>query len=127
MEASLATIAAHGGLSLPVNVYRPKDDPGKRRPVIAIFHGGPQVSYQVRWSLYARFFVALGYVVLEPNVRGSAGFGRAFEMADDREKRADWLRDLETVNTWARSQPWCDAERIVVWGQSYGGYTTLMA
>jgi dipeptidyl aminopeptidase/acylaminoacyl peptidase len=72
-------------------------------------------------------YVALGYAVIEPNVRGSSGFGRSYEMADDREKRADWLRDLESVNTWARSQPWCDPDRIAVWGQSYGGYTTLMA
>jgi dipeptidyl aminopeptidase/acylaminoacyl peptidase len=48
-------------------------------------------------------------------------------MADNRERRADWLKDLETVNAWTKSQPWCDPERVVVWGQSYGGYTTLMA
>ena len=81
----------------------------------------------MRWSLYARFFLSLGYAVLEPNVRGSTGFGRAYEMADNREKRADWLKDLETVNAWTKAQPWCDPDRVVVWGQSYGGYTTLMA
>jgi dipeptidyl aminopeptidase/acylaminoacyl peptidase len=37
----------------------------------------------------ARFFVSLGYAFLEPNVRGSTGYGRAYEMADNREKRAD--------------------------------------
>lgn len=60
-------------------------------------------------------------------MRGSTGFGRAYDMADNREKRADWLEDVATVNTWVRSQRWADAERVAVMGGSYGGYTTLMA
>jgi dipeptidyl aminopeptidase/acylaminoacyl peptidase len=126
IEASLQKVQALDGLTIPVNQYLPKGRTGKL-PTIIIFHGGPATSYAVRWSLYARFFLSLGYAVLEPNVRGSSGFGRAYEMADNREKRADWLKDLETVNAWAKAQPWCDADRVVVWGQSYGGYTTLMA
>lgn len=127
LVASAASAKAFDGLTIPINVYLPKLDPGAKAPTIVIFHGGPATSYAVRWSPYARFFVSLGYAVLEPNVRGSSGFGRSYEHADDLEKRADWLKDLETVNAWAKSQPWCDAARVVVWGQSYGGYTTLMA
>lgn len=128
VDVAIDTVKAFDGLTIPVNRYLPSNrDPSAKLPTLAIFHGGPASSYAVRWSPYARVFVALGYAVIEPNVRGSTGFGRAYEMADDREKRADWLKDLETVNTWARSQPWCDPDRIVVWGQSYGGYTTLMA
>ena len=126
VEASLQQVQAFDGLIIPINQYLPKQRSGKL-PTIIIFHGGPATSYAVRWSLYARFFLSLGYAVLEPNVRGSSGFGRAYEMADNRERRADWLRDLETVNAWTKAQPWCDADRVVVWGQSYGGYTTLMA
>src|SRR5262249_9083762 len=84
-------------------------------------------SYAVRWNPFTRFFSALGYAVVEPNVRGSTGFGKAYEMADNREKRADWLQDLATVNGWVKEQPWADSERVVVIGGSYGGYTTLMA
>ena len=113
-------------MTIPVNLYLPKGRTGKL-PTIVIFHGGPASSYAVRWNPYARFFLSLGYAVLEPNVRGSTGFGRAYEMADNREKRADWLKDLETVNAWTKKQSWCDPDRVVVWGQSYGGYTTLMA
>jgi dipeptidyl aminopeptidase/acylaminoacyl peptidase len=128
VDVAIDTLKAFDGLRIPVNRYLPSNrDPSAKLPTLAIFHGGPASSYAVRWNAYARSFVALGYAVIEPNVRGSTGFGRAYEMADDREKRADWLRDLESVNTWARSQPWCDGDRIVVWGQSYGGYTTLMA
>ena len=126
IEANIEKVSAFDGLTIPINVYLPKNRTG-RLPTIVIFHGGPASSYAVRWSPYARFFLSLGYAVLEPNVRGSTGFGRAYEMADNREKRADWLKDLETVNSWTKSQPWCDPDRVVVWGQSYGGYTTLMA
>ncbi len=127
LDATIENVKAFDGLTIPVNQYLPKDRAGKKLPTIAIFHGGPASSYRVRWNAYARFFLSLGYAVVEPNVRGSTGFGRAYEMADNREKRADWLKDVETINTWLKSQPWCDPQRVVVWGQSYGGYTTLMA
>jgi dipeptidyl aminopeptidase/acylaminoacyl peptidase len=48
-------------------------------------------------------------------------------MADNREKRADWLKDLVSLNTWVRSQPWAYPNRIIAMGGSYGGYTVLMA
>jgi dipeptidyl aminopeptidase/acylaminoacyl peptidase len=127
IEASIESTKAFDGLTIPINRYLPKIEGGKKLPTIIIFHGGPATSYAVRWNPYARFFVAQGYAVLEPNVRGSSGFGAAYMQADNREKRADWLKDLATVNEWAKAQPWCDGDRVVVWGQSYGGYTTLMA
>jgi dipeptidyl aminopeptidase/acylaminoacyl peptidase len=127
LAVSLQTARAFDGLQIPINVYLPKRGAAAKLPTIAMFHGGPSSSYAVRWNSFTRFFTALGYAVIEPNVRGSTGFGRAYEMADNREKRADWLQDLKTVNTWARAQPWCDPERVIVLGGSYGGYTTLMA
>jgi len=109
IDATIDTLKAFDGLTIPVNRYLPQNlDPSKKLPTLAIFHGGPATSYAIRWSPYARTYVALGYAVIEPNVRGSSGFGRSFEMADDREKRADWLKDLESVNAWARNQPWCE-------------------
>jgi dipeptidyl aminopeptidase/acylaminoacyl peptidase len=65
--------------------------------------------------------------VVEPNVRGSGGFGRAFEAADNGPKRLDAFRDIETTARWVASQPWADKDRIVVYGGSYGGYTVLIA
>jgi len=93
----------------------------------AVYARRPNQYQKVRWNVTARFFTQLGYAYLEPNVRGSTGFGRGYEMADDREKRADWLKDVETVNAWVKAQPWADPARVVVWGGSYGGYTVLMA
>ena len=127
IQSALTSVAAFDGLSIPVNLYLPKLDAPRKLPTVVIFHGGPATSYAIRWNPYARFFVSLGYAVLEPNVRGSSGFGRAYESADNREKRGDWLRDLESINSWTKAQAWCDPDKVIVWGQSYGGYTTLMA
>lgn len=127
LEVSIQQARAFDGLSIPINVYLPKRPAGKKLPTLAVFHGGPSSSYAVRWSPLTRFFSALGYAIVEPNVRGSSGFGRAYELADNREKRADWLQDVKTVNAWVKAQPWCDPDRVVVFGGSYGGYTTLMA
>jgi dipeptidyl aminopeptidase/acylaminoacyl peptidase len=132
METSVVTVRAFDGLAIPIIVHRRKTPSGqpaseKRVPVIVAFHGGPADSASVGWDGFARFFTALGYAYVEPNVRGSTGYGHAFEMADNREKRKDWLKDLETVNAWTRSQSWADSTRIVAMGGSYGGYTVLMA
>ncbi|MCC6873340.1 MAG: hypothetical protein IT378_03445 [Sandaracinaceae bacterium] len=47
-----------------------------------------------------------------------AGFGRAWEVADDLTRRIDSLRDVESVNRWLREQPWCDPDRLVISGAS---------
>jgi dipeptidyl aminopeptidase/acylaminoacyl peptidase len=125
-DVLLAEAPAFDGKPIPIHVYLPKDRAGRRLPVVASFHGGPSASSQIRWSPLAQFFLSLGYAWVEPNVRGSTGFGRAWEMADNREKRGDVLRDMETVNAWIRGQPWADPERIVLYGGSYGGWVVLM-
>jgi dipeptidyl aminopeptidase/acylaminoacyl peptidase len=90
-------------------------------------HGGPSGAAKIAWSSTIGFWTAMGFAVVAPNIRGSSGFGIDYEQADDRAHRADAVRDMETVNRWARSQPWCDPERIVIGGISYGGYMTLLA
>jgi dipeptidyl aminopeptidase/acylaminoacyl peptidase len=127
VAASITEVPAFDGLKLPTNVYLPAMATEKRLPVIVVYHGGPSGSSAIRWSPMARFFTALGYAVVEPNVRGSGGFGRAFEMADNGPKRVDSFKDVETTARWAASQPWADASRMVVYGGSYGGYTVLIA
>ena len=127
LDARIEHVRAFDGLDLPLVVYTPPHAPGARLPVIAWFHGGPSASSPAHWAPSLRFFTALGYAIVTPNVRGSTGFGRAFEMADNREHRADWLRDLHAVNAWIKAQPWADPDRVSISGGSYGGYTTLMA
>ena len=126
LRVSLEKIRAFDGLTIPVIVYLPATAQGKL-PTLVRIHGGPSSSARVRWNADVRFFTSQGYAVVEPNIRGSTGFGTAFENADNREKRGDALKDVETVNRWARSQPWSDETRMTIIGGSYGGYMTLLA
>ena len=130
IDASIVEIEGFDGTKIPVNVYLPAGV-GKagdaRRPVIVSYHGGPAGSSAVRWNAFARYFLSLGYAWVEPNVRGSGGFGRAFEEADNGPKRLAAFKDIETSARWVASQPWADKERMVVFGGSYGGYTVMVA
>jgi dipeptidyl aminopeptidase/acylaminoacyl peptidase len=126
VEAQLVEIPAHDGLKIPTNVYLPAGAAGKKLPAIVCYHGGPFSMSVVRWDPIARFFIGLGYAWVEPNVRGSGGFGRAFEMADNGAKRSEAFKDIETAGRWVGEQPWADKNKLIVYGGSYGGYTTLI-
>ncbi|HEU4727614.1 MAG TPA: prolyl oligopeptidase family serine peptidase, partial [Kofleriaceae bacterium] len=128
LASSIVEVPSFDGVKVPVNVYLPaRRAPGQRFAVIAWFHGGPDASTPLAWNAWNRVLSDSGFVVLEPNIRGSTGFGRAYARADDKEKRWDALRDVAAVNAWARTQPWCDPDRMVISGGSFGGYVTLMA
>lgn len=125
IDTSIVSVPAHDGLVLPTNVYVPRERAG-RLPVIVMVHGGPAASSSVGYSPFIRFYTSQGFAVVEPNVRGSTGFGRAYEQADDRDKRLDAVEDLASIAKWVRSQEWADGSRMAIWGGSYGGYMTLM-
>jgi dipeptidyl aminopeptidase/acylaminoacyl peptidase len=125
IEASITEIRAHDGLTLPINVYLPKKRSGKL-PVIVSYHGGPAGNSKIKWSAPIAFFLAQGYAWVEPNVRGSGGFGRSFEEADNGPGRLTAFKDIEATGRWAASQPWADSNRVIIYGGSYGGYTVLI-
>jgi dipeptidyl aminopeptidase/acylaminoacyl peptidase len=125
-HAALEKLAAFDGRTLPVNVYLPDGARG-RLPTLVLVHGGPSGNAKIAWSPTIGFWTAMGFAVIAPNIRGSTGFGIEYEQADDREHRGDAVRDVETVNRWARAQPWCDGDRLVIGGISYGGYMALLA
>ncbi len=125
IDASITEIRAHDGLTLPINVYLPRKRSGKL-PVIVSYHGGPAGNSKIRWSAPIAFFLSQGYALVEPNVRGSGGFGRAFEEADNGPGRLEAFKDIEATGRWAASQPWADPDRVIIYGGSYGGYTVLV-
>ncbi len=107
IDASLAELTSFDGTKVPLNLYLPAGfaaSPPKKLPVIVYMHGGPASSAAIRWSTWFRFYVSHGFAVVEPNVRGSTGFGRAFEQADDGPKRLDAVKDLGAVADWVGKQ-----------------------
>jgi dipeptidyl aminopeptidase/acylaminoacyl peptidase len=127
IEASIVEVDGFDHTKIPVNVFLPAGAKGKKLPVIVSYHGGPSGSSSIRWSPLSRFFLGQGYAWIEPNVRGSSGFGRAYEAADNGARRLDAFKDIEATGRWAAAQPWADKDRVVVFGGSYGGYTVLVA
>ena len=125
IEGRLGVSWFDGG-KIPTNVYIAKGEQTKKHPVLVVYHGGPSGVSMIRWNPGTAFFLSLGYVVVEPNVRGSSGYGRGYEAADNGPKRLEAFKDIEATGRWAASQPWADPKRLVVYGGSYGGYTVLV-
>lgn len=99
---------------------------GKKLPVLIDIHGGPKSQYQPYFNSYRIYSVAkLQTAVIFPNIRGSSGFGKEFENLDNKEKRADALKDLQALLDWIKTQPELDANRVIVKGTSYGGFMAL--
>ena len=127
LEASIKEVTSFDGTKIPVNLYLPAAIPkGTKLPAIVMVHGGPTSSSHIGWSGGDRFYSSHGFAIIAPNIRGSTGFGRKYELADDGDKRLDAVRDIEEIGKWAQKQPWVDPERLVLSGGSYGGYMTLM-
>ncbi len=127
--ATLESYPARDGTRIPVFVRRPDRCQPAPCPVIVEFHGGPEGQAQPGFLPYAQMFVEAGFVYVEPNVRGSDGYGKTWLDADNGPKRLGILSDLEEAAGWARRTFAADGQtpRVGVMGGSYGGYSTLIA
>lgn len=94
-------------------------------PFIVMPHGGPRSYDQVGFDWMAQFFASRGYAVLQPNFRGSTGFGRDFELAGNGEWGKAMQNDVTDGLTAVVKLGWADPERICIVGWSYGGYAAL--
>jgi dipeptidyl aminopeptidase/acylaminoacyl peptidase len=127
--ATLESYPARDGTPIPVFVRRPARCEPAPCPVIVEFHGGPEAQAQPGFSTYAQIFVDAGFIYVEPNVRGSDGYGKAWLESDNGPKRLNVLTDIEDAAVWARKAFAVDgkAPKVGVMGGSYGGYATLVA
>ncbi len=96
-------------------------------PVIVSVHGGPEGQSRPGFNALFQYYLSRGYAVLDPNVRGSTGYGKTYTHLDDVEKREDSVKDLAAAHEWLVKGGGADAKRIAVMGGSYGGYMTMAA
>jgi dipeptidyl aminopeptidase/acylaminoacyl peptidase len=97
-----------------------------KRPVMILIHGGPEAQATVGFmGRYNYFINELGIATIQPNVRGSSGFGKSFVSLDDGMKREDSVKDIGALLDWIATQPQLDASKVIVSGGSYGGYMSL--
>ena len=95
-------------------------------PVIIDIHGGPEAQARIGFLGRFNYFInELGIALIQPNVRGSSGYGKTFVALDNGMKREDAVKDIGALLDWIATQPQLDASRVLVSGGSYGGYMSL--
>jgi dipeptidyl aminopeptidase/acylaminoacyl peptidase len=119
---------ARDGLEIPSVLTWPvgiSEDQRKNLPTLIMPHGGPSAHDRVQFDWWSQYFAARGYVILQPNFRGSDGFGTDHERAGNGEwgkKMQDDVSDgLQSLVNAGISDP----ERVCIMGASYGGYSAL--
>jgi dipeptidyl aminopeptidase/acylaminoacyl peptidase len=114
------------GLSVPLFLYPPTTGPPERgAPVVVWVHGGPEGQSRPAWNPLIAYLASRGYAVCVPNVRGSTGYGKAYQALDDRRLRLDSVADLASLHDWLAASEGLDATRAALFGGSYGGYMVL--
>jgi dipeptidyl aminopeptidase/acylaminoacyl peptidase len=127
--ATIESYPARDGTKIPMVVRRPAKCAADPCPVIVSFHGGPESQARPGFSPGTQLYIDAGFIYVEPNVRGSAGYGKTWLHADNAAKRLDIITDIEDVAKYIRTA-WAKngvAPKVGVVGGSYGGYSTLMA
>lgn len=118
-------ISARDGLEFPLHITRPAG-PGPW-PTVVLVHGGPFLrGGHWRWDAESQFLASRGYLVLEPEFRGSAGYGQRLFRAGFKQWGLKMQDDMADAARWAIAQGLADPQRVCIAGGSYGGYATLM-
>jgi dipeptidyl aminopeptidase/acylaminoacyl peptidase len=124
VRPTLVRFPAHDGLELSAWLYRPKGPSGPG-PLVMSFHGGPEGQARPGFRSDVQALLAQGIAVLDPNVRGSSGFGKRFVNLDNGALRRNGVRDIEACLDYVVKAGVADPGRIGIMGGSYGGYMTM--
>ena len=118
---------ARDGMEIPVYVTTPPGWHSGPSPTVVMVHGGPWArGSSWEWEGISQFLATRGYAVIEPQFRGSTGFGDKLWKSSFKQWGLAMQDDLADAATWATAKGYADPKRIAIGGASYGGYATLM-
>lgn len=117
---------ARDGLEIPAYVTLPAGRTAKGLPLVAWIHGGPWARDHWGYDADVQFLASRGYAVLQPNFRGSTGFGRKHLMSSFKQWGQSMQDDITDGVRHLVAQGIVDDKRVCIGGASYGGYATLM-
>jgi len=126
-QRSLVHVRARDGLDIPAWLTLPAGRAPKGLPLVVLVHGGPFMRGGYwHWDAESQFLASRGYAVLEPEFRGSAGYGVKLFQSGWKQWGLKMQDDVADATRWATSQGYADPARVCIAGASYGGYATLM-
>lgn len=118
---------ARDGLTIPAYVTKPVGRGGKSLPLVVMPHGGPFARDKWAYDPWVQFLANRGYVVLQPNFRGSTGYGRDYVDSASGEMGRKMQDDLDDGVRWLSERGVVDPKRVCIMGASYGGYAAMWA
>jgi dienelactone hydrolase len=120
-------IKTRDGLDMPAYLTLPPGERKTQLPLVVLVHGGPWArGASWAWNGEVQFLATRGYAVLQPEFRGSTGFGQRHFRAGFKQWGLAMQDDLADAARWAIAQGVADASRVAIAGASYGGYAALM-
>jgi dipeptidyl aminopeptidase/acylaminoacyl peptidase len=124
-EVRVITYKARDGTMIPAYLTLPPGPAARNLPLVVMPHGGPEARDDYTFHWWAQFLATRGYAVLQPQFRGSTGFGDAFRRAGYQQWGLKMQDDITDGVKAMIGQGIADAERICIVGGSYGGYAAL--
>ncbi len=121
------TFPASDGTQIPAYLTLPPGSSGKNIPAIVMPHGGPAARDEWSFDWLVQFFAARGYAVLQPNFRGSAGYGSAWYKKNGFQSWKIAIGDVVDAGRWLKSQGIAAPGKLGIVGWSYGGYAALQS
>lgn len=120
------TMEMRDGGTIQAFVTMPKDKTDGPIPFIVLPHGGPKSFDAARWDYWPQFYANRGYGVIQPNFRGSTGYGEAFMRSGNSQWGGRMQQDITDATHWVINQGLANKDRICIVGNSFGGYAALM-
>ena len=124
-EMKPVVIPARDGLKMNSYLTLPVGVPPKNLPMVLFPHGGPWARDEWGFNGNAQWLANRGYAVLQPNFRGSTGYGKNFRNAGNKQWGLKMHDDLIDAVNWAVKEGYADPKKIGIMGGSYGGYCAL--